>query len=65
MYDTEKCRELKAGGYVGGIIPDEMTIQEDLQIDNAGGSNKFSGATETDDDGDIVIQQKRCSQLMR
>ena len=41
MYNTAKCKELNAWGYVGGIIFDEMAMQEDLQIDNAGGSYKF------------------------
>ena len=33
-------------GYSGGIVLDEMSIQEDIQLDNKGGKWKFSGTSD-------------------
>jgi hypothetical protein len=52
MVDSAKQKELPSHGYAGGIIFDEMAIQEDIQIDKKGGKCHLSGTTHYGEDGD-------------
>jgi hypothetical protein len=59
-------KNVPAEGYHGGIIFDEMALQEDIQIDNRGGSVNLSGLVEYGRDGDnmdIIIHGKKSAKL--
>jgi hypothetical protein len=43
MYDSAREKNLPPEGYVGGLIFDEMSLQENIQMDNKGGNWKLMG----------------------
>lgn len=53
MHEEAKRRNLPEGGWTGGIILDEMSIQSDIQISKSGDMVELSGLVEAGEEGNI------------
>lgn len=61
MYEEAKNAMLPADGYQGGLILDEMTVQEDLQMVTSGGTTHIVGFVDNGKEANTLNQLRKSS----